>query len=151
MRNFHSKSSYAETIGPALVEHEFVQQKIDYQMCLLESFNEFLQTKEDEYNKMHAKHVLAMEAWRSESIRQNTMKRHKATFCMQAQGMMNRHQRPTLMPLPLPLLYVWRIPIILTLHVFYQSCLALFVKGYLNLLGIVRLFFASMFITHGVQ
>ncbi len=43
-------------------------------MCLVESFNEFLQTKEDEYNKMHAKYVLAMEAWRSELIKQNTVK-----------------------------------------------------------------------------
>jgi hypothetical protein len=75
-------------------------------MCSIESFKEFLQTNEDEHNKIHAKHVLAVEAWRSESIKQNTMKRHKVIFCMQAQGMKSKHQHPTLMPLPLPLLFL---------------------------------------------
>jgi hypothetical protein len=73
-------------------------------MCSIDSFTELLQTKEDEHSKIHAKHVLIMEAWKFESIKLDTMKWHKPTLCMQAQGMMNRHQCPTLMSLPLPLL-----------------------------------------------
>lgn len=75
-------------------------------MCSVESFKKLLQTNEDEHNKIHAKHVLAVEAWRSESIKQNTMKRHKVIFCMQGQGMKSKHQHPTLMPLPLHLLFL---------------------------------------------
>jgi hypothetical protein len=117
-------------------------------MCSIESFRELLGAKEDEDNKIHVKHVSTMEAWRFESIRLDTMKRHKVALCMQAQGMMNKQQCLTLMPFPLPLLC---IPIILTLHAFYQSCLTFLVKGYLSMLGTTILFVTSTFITHGVR
>jgi hypothetical protein len=43
-------------------------------MCSIDSFTELLQTKEDEHSKIHAKHVLIMEAWKFESIKLDTMK-----------------------------------------------------------------------------
>ncbi len=47
----------------ALVEQEFVERKLDSQLCSIENFRNLFQIREDEHIKLQTKHVSTKDAW----------------------------------------------------------------------------------------
>ncbi len=97
--NLLSQNNSKNLINVALVEQEFVQKKFDSQLCLVKSFRNMCQIREDEHFKLPKKHVSTKDKGHPTLIKLDIWKQPKVALCFQVQMMLSGNQRPNITPL----------------------------------------------------
>jgi hypothetical protein len=67
--NFCFQDSENKLIVTVLVQEKFLQRKLDSQLCLVKSFIDLAQIREEEHIKLQTKNLSIKDAWRFASIK----------------------------------------------------------------------------------
>jgi hypothetical protein len=89
--NFRFQNNENKLIATALIQEESLQRKLDSQLCLVKSFIDLAQTREEEHIKLRTKNLSIKDAWHFASIKLELWKQQKAALYIQIQAMMNEN------------------------------------------------------------